>query len=131
MAKGIPSGYTRFLERLLEELPKLAERQPDIAGRLAGARMMASDCEVSVPHPMMSTLRWSFRQNRKPTRWKIYRNLIPWSQNDVLVIGLRKKRKHIPVPRIVAGVRNGKRRSLQLPVIIVEVRKLIVRSVEA
>ena len=65
MAKGVPSGYTRFLERLLAELPKLAERQKDIAGRLEGARMLGTDYQVSVPHPMMSTLRWSFRQNKK------------------------------------------------------------------
>jgi len=65
MAKGVPSGYTRFLERLLRELATLSQRQPDVADRLAGARMLPSDYQVSVPHPMLSTLRWSFRQNKK------------------------------------------------------------------
>ncbi len=65
MAKGVPSGYTRFLERLLAELPKLAERQPGIAPQLAGAKLMSTDYQVSIPHPMMSALRWSFRQNKK------------------------------------------------------------------
>lgn len=65
MAKGVPSGYTRFLERLLAELPNLSKRQPEVADRLAGARMLSTDYQVSIPHPMLSTLRWSFRQNKK------------------------------------------------------------------
>ena len=61
MAKGIPAGYTRFLEKLLSELPELSRRDPQLADRLQGARMLTNEYMIKISHPLISELRWAFR----------------------------------------------------------------------
>ena len=64
MADRVPSGYTRFLNRFLDQLPKLFVAQnADFVDCVKGARLLKSDYEVEVPHPL-GKLMWAFRQNR-------------------------------------------------------------------
>lgn len=63
MAKGVPTNYTRWLERFLRDHFEMSETKPEFARELSPPYMLPNDYMVKLIHPR-AKLQWAFRQNK-------------------------------------------------------------------